>query len=45
MLNYLFLFAMDLFDEVFNNPLMEIVPLSFLFVVGIVLLNMLKRVA
>lgn len=45
MLQYYFLFAADLFDEIFNNPLLEVIPLMFLFVIGLVILNMLKRVA
>ena len=45
MLEYFFEFAAGLFEEMFNNPLFEIVPLTFLFVIGLKILNMIKKVA
>ena len=45
MLNYFFSFATGMFNEIFNNSLLEVLPLMFLFVIGLVLLNMLRKVA
>ena len=45
MMSFLFSFAGDLMLDLFNNQLFEIVPLTFLFVIGLALFNMIKKVA
>lgn len=43
MLQYYLDFSASLFEEIFTNDLFELVPLIFLFVVGLSLLNLMKH--
>lgn len=43
MLTYILEFSSNLFMEIFDNPLFEVIPLIFLFVCGLSLLNLIKN--
>ena len=43
MLTYILGFSANFFTEIFDNPLFEMIPLIFLFVCGLSLLNLIKN--
>lgn len=45
MTSYFLTVTASLFEEMFTNQILEIVPILFLFVIGLTLLNLLKNVA